>query len=99
MANYMSQTKVGIQSGTPFDELGHLLGLAAVITRFIEMYGQGNKDAIKLIAEIIHKNAGADIDKNNSDGVSLAQQEQIKKQAKAAINQVLLPLIEIQSIQ
>lgn len=96
---YKSQTAVALQSGTAFHELGHVIGLAAVIARFIEVYAKADKETVKLIAELIMKNAIEDVERNKSGGVSAQQQKQITDQARAAIKQILLPLVELQTVQ
>lgn len=98
MADYRSQTQVDI-NGEP-KEIGHMIGLAAVIARLVEFIADGEKDKVKLLAAHLMDLALADIDdhQTNKDTDS-DKEETIKLEAKAAIRQVLLPLPTIESVQ
>jgi lantibiotic modifying enzyme len=97
MVDYKSLTEVEI-SGSSAKEIGHTNGLAAVITRLVELIGEFDKEKIKMIATHLMDQALADIDKMRCEPKN-EYEDTVKEQAKAAIKQALLPLIEIESVQ
>jgi hypothetical protein len=100
MAEYRSATSVALSAGTAYQELGHVLGLAVVITRLIELYAAADKDTIKMVAELLRKNALLDIERSSKmSSLATADRAQVHEQARAMIDQVLKPLIELESVQ
>jgi demethoxyubiquinone hydroxylase (CLK1/Coq7/Cat5 family) len=96
MSAYRSSTENAL-SGSP-EDIGHTIGLAAVLIRLIEHTGNYDKDKIKELAGLLRDRALADVESMKDDKAS-HHQNTIKQQARQAINQVLLPLVNFETVQ
>jgi hypothetical protein len=84
--------------GAP-SEIGHLIGLAAIVTRLIEAIAGPDRDKIMEVAGLMLRQCVDDIDKKWSEGATAKDQAEAIAQAKAAVMQVLMPLTEMKPIQ